>query len=436
MAQPAAKRATDAILNRLTALHPKSIDLSLDRVRALLRDLGDPQDRLPPVIHVAGTNGKGSLIAFLRAMFEAAGRRVHVYTSPHLVRFNERIRLAGSLVADDHLIELLQRCERINGDRPITFFEATTAAAFLAFAEIPADIVLLETGLGGRLDATNVIARPALTAITPISLDHQSFLGTTLESIAAEKAGIMKPGVACVLGPQEMTPLALFERRAADHGIALHRHGPDWRSEATGGFLRFAGQRGGTYPLPALSGRHQISNAGTAIACMTQLGALAVDDDAIAAGLRTAEWPARLQPLRSGPLLRLLPPGAELWLDGGHNPAAGEVLGQAMADFAARDGRPLWVICGMLNSKDPVGFLRPLAPLARAVRTVAIPGEPNSLTSEEMAAAAHAVGLAAEPSDSLSAAAAALAGIATMPPPRVLICGSLYLAGHVLAEHR
>jgi dihydrofolate synthase/folylpolyglutamate synthase len=432
MAQPAAKRATDAILNRLTALHPKSIDLSLDRVRALLRDLGDPQEKLAPVIHVAGTNGKGSLIAYLRAMFEAAGRRVHVYTSPHLVRFNERIRLAGALVGDEHLIDLLQRCERVNGERPITFFEATTAAAFLAFAEVPADIVLLETGLGGRLDATNVIARPALTAITPISHDHHAFLGNTLELIAGEKAGIMKPGVACILGPQEPVPLAVFESRAAHLGVPLLRHGAQWTASAEDGHLVFGGAR---YPLPALPGAHQIGNAGTAIACMKQMGALAVDDGAIARGLRSVEWPARLQPLTRGPLMRQLPPGTDLWLDGGHNPAAGEVLAAAMQDFARRDGRTLRLICGMLNSKDAAGFLRPLAAVAEDVHTIAIPGEANSLTAVELAAAAQSAGLRATPAAGLNEAAAALMKNGAAGPPRVLICGSLYLAGHVLADH-
>jgi dihydrofolate synthase/folylpolyglutamate synthase len=436
MAQPAPNaRATEAILHRLTALHPKSIDLSLDRVLALLRDLGDPHRKLPPVIHVAGTNGKGSLIAYLRAMFEAAGRRVHVYTSPHLVRFNERIRVAGKLVEDERLIDLLQRCEQANGDRPITFFEATTAAAFMAFAETPADVLLLETGLGGRLDATNVIERPALTAITPISVDHQSFLGDTLAAIAGEKAGIMKPGVPCVIGPQTAGPAEVFARRADELGIELFRHGADWRAARDGDALRWSGNDVLTLPLPALSGRHQIDNAGTAVACMQKLGALAVDETALATGLRRVEWPARLQRLRRGPLLRLLPLGGELWLDGGHNPAAGDVLAQAMGDFAASDGRPLLLVCGMLNSKDPRGFLAPLAPLVRAARTVAIPGEANTLSAYRMAQAAASVGLDAPPADNLEAAVAALLSAPSVPAPRVLICGSLYLAGHVLAEH-
>ncbi len=431
---PSAPR-TDLILQRLTALHPKSIDLTLDRVRDLLRDLGNPHHRLAPVVHVAGTNGKGSLVAFLRAMAEAAGLKVHVYTSPHLVRFNERIRVAGELVSDDHLIDLLERCERANGDRPITFFEITTAAAFLAFAEVPADLVLLETGLGGRLDATNLIDRPALTAITPVSYDHQSFLGDTLTEIAGEKAGIMKPGITCVLGPQGAEPMKVLTARASALGVPLFRHGDDWSAQRFPDGLRWRGDgRTLDFPLPALPGPHQIDNAGAAIACAMQLNLPNLDRAAMAKGLRNVDWPARLQRLHQGPLLKLLPPGSELWLDGGHNPAAGEVLAAAMADFARRDARPLDLIAGMLNTKDPRGLLRPLVPLVRRVRTVAIPGEANSFSAEAMAVFACEVGLEAEAAESVEAAAASLP--ASVPPPRVLICGSLYLAGQVLAEHK
>ncbi len=430
---------TDAILRRLTALHPKSIDLSLDRVRRLLARLGDPQLELPPVVHVAGTNGKGSLVAYLRAMLEAAGRRVHVYTSPHLVRFNERIRLGGRLIEDEALIALLESCERANGDEPITFFEITTAAAFVAFAEAPADIVLLETGLGGRLDATNLVPRPLLTAITPISLDHMHYLGDTLAAIAGEKAGIMKPGVTCVLGPQPQEAAAVFAARAAALDVPLVRDAVDWQVRAGAGGLHWRdAEEAFDLPLPALPGLHQIDNAGTAIACARRLRGFDVPERALVAGLRAVEWPARLQRLARGPLVSHAPDGAEVWLDGGHNPAAGEALAATLADWRAGDAapRPLYLIVGMLNTKDPGGFLSPLAPLAELAMAVAIPGEANSLDAEALARHARAVGLAcraaAGPIEAMRAITAAATG---GPPPRVLIAGSLYLAGWVLAEN-
>lgn len=422
----------DAVLQRLMALHPKSIDLSLDRVKPLLRALGSPHEKLPPVVHVAGTNGKGSLVAYLRAMTEAAGRRAHVYTSPHLVRFNERIRLAGELIGDEYLIELLERCETVNAGKPITFFEITNAAAFLAFAEVPADVVLLETGLGGRFDSTNVIDRPALTAITPISYDHQAFLGDTLSAIAFEKAGIMKPGVPCVLGPQTAEPAAVFRARAAELSVMLDAHGTDWMVQDDGGEMVWQGKATLRLPLPALPGRHQIFNAGTALACVQHLPQLGIDAAAMARGLRSVEWPARLQRLTRGPLLDLLPDGAELWLDGGHNPAAGEVLAQMAADWRGTDARPLHLVSGMLNTKDPRGLLAPLKPYADSIATVAIPGEPNSLSAADMAAAARDVGLNVRTASNLSEA---IRAVPRDGPPRVLICGSLYLAGQVLADN-
>jgi dihydrofolate synthase/folylpolyglutamate synthase len=419
----------EAILERLKTLHPKVIDLALDRVEDFLAALDQPQNHLPPVVHVAGTNGKGSTLAYLRAIAEAAGQRVHVYTSPHLVRFAERIRVAGHLIEDGPLEALLLECERRNGGRPVTFFEITTAAAFLAFARTPADLCLLETGMGGRFDATNVIARPALTLLTPISLDHQAYLGDTLAAIAGEKAGILKPGVPCLCAHQDPDALAVIERTAEELGAPLLVEGRDWQGTATDQGMRFASQDGvWELPLPVLPGAHQIPNASLALAAAVHLG---LDPAAFPAGLVGAEWPARLQRLRTGPLVAMLPSDAELWLDGGHNPSAG----QALADHAARHwrDRPLDLIAGMLDTKDSQGFFAPLAPLVRRMRGVAIPGEPHSRTAAQVVAAAGAEGLAAAAAADVATALADL--IATGPVGRVLICGSLYLAGTVLAEN-
>jgi dihydrofolate synthase/folylpolyglutamate synthase len=428
--RPVAERSAEA-LARLTGLHPKVIDLSLDRIERLLARLGHPERRLPPVIHVAGTNGKGSSVAFLRAMLEAAGHRVHAYTSPHLVRFHERVRLGGTLISEALLGDLLEECEAANDGAPITFFEITTAAAFLAFARHPADALLLEVGLGGRLDATNLVERPALSAITPVDYDHQGFLGDTLTAIGGEKAGILKPGVAAVIGPQPDEALEAIQRQAARVGAPLLLHGQDWLAFEEHGRLVYQDQGGlMDLPLPRLAGRHQIDNAGLAIACLRALPQFGVGERAVEAGLGAARWPARLQRLRHGPLVARLGPDTELWLDGGHNPAAGRALAQAMADMEERAPMPLHLIVGMLNTKDPHGFFAPFAGLARNVRTVTIPGEANALPAEALAAAAREAGLSAEPAVTLDAA---------MPPgqpdARVLICGSLYLAGRVLAAN-
>lgn len=423
---------TDPVLQRLWALHPKVIDLSLERIERLLRALGNPQDRLPPVIHVAGTNGKGSTIAYLRAIFEAAGKRVHVYTSPHLVRFNERIRLDGRLISDDALFDVLSECETANMGAPITFFEITTAAAFLAFASYPADVALLETGLGGRLDATNMVAHPLCTAITSISIDHTQFLGDTLAKIAFEKAGILKRGAPAVIGPQPAEASTVIEARAKELGVALTRYGREWSAEATPGGMIFRNANHSIeLPKPGLAGAHQVFNAGVSLACLDH-APFAVDKAAIAAGLRQVEWPARLQRLTRGALVEALAlsPGSELWLDGGHNPGAGEVLGEAARNWS---DLPLHLVFGMLNTKDGVGFLRPLAPHVARLRTVTIPGEASSLSAEEAAAIARQAGHKAEPAASLESAIAELA--AARRPMRVLICGSLYLAGRVLAEN-
>ncbi len=439
---PAGGKTSDAVLDRLTRLHPKVIDLSLGRVERLLERLGHPERRLAPVVHVAGTNGKGSLLAFLRAMLAAAGRRVQVYTSPHLVRFHERIRLAFGLIDEAALIALLERCEAENGPEPITFFEVTTAAAFLAFAEEAnskpgADILLLEVGLGGRLDATNVIDRPRLTAITPIALDHQQFLGPTLEAIAGEKAGILKPGVTCVVGPQEPAALAVLDARAREIGAPLFCHGRDWSFAPTAAGLRYEDARGAReLPRPSLLGTHQVANAALAVACATQLAGFGLDDGAIATGVTTASWPARLQRLTKGPLLEALPEGWELWLDGGHNPAAGEALAATLADRTRMDwsDRPLDLIYGMLDTKVAAGYLEALAPFAQTLKAVRIPGEQASLSAEAAAGHAAAAGIDAAPVASVPDGVKAIVAQAKRPG-RILICGSLYLAGHILREN-
>ncbi len=415
--------ASDIVLERLTRLHPKIIDLTLDRVWRLLDLVGNPQERLPPVVHVAGTNGKGSVIAGLRAMAEAADLKVHVYTSPHLVRFHERIRLAGSLIEETALVALLEDCERLNGPDPITFFEVTTVAALLAFSQTPADLLLLEVGLGGRLDATNVIDRPALSVITPVSLDHQQYLGESLEEIAFEKAGVLKAGVPAVIAPQDARALATIEAQAAKVGAPLLRAGIDWHIERQDDGFRFDGQR---FPLPALRGSHQLENAATALAAARALGQAEpqLKLDAVG-GLAGMQWPARLQLLEPGAHHTKLPDGWEIWLDGGHNAAAGRALARELATWT---DRPTHVIFGLLNTKAAADFLAPLLPYAASLQAIAIPGEPNSLSAQEAAVAAPG----AIARDSLDQALSSLTG---QGPQRVLICGSLYLAGRVLGSH-
>jgi dihydrofolate synthase/folylpolyglutamate synthase len=419
---------SDLVLERLKSLHTRLIDLSLDRVLRLLHALGDPHQHLPPVIHAAGTNGKGSTLAFLRAFLEAAGYRVHVYTSPHLVRFNERIRVAGRLIEENALLALLEECERVNAGAPITFFEITTAVAFLAFARAPADVALLETGLGGRFDATNVIARPAVTAITPVSLDHQHFLGDTISAIAFEKAGILKPRVPAVLAPQAAEAEAVLEARAREVAAPLLRHGREWSVAAEGEGLRYRGKRECRLPPPGLLGRHQHENAGTALACLDALDGFAVDDAALARGMAQVEWPARMQRLTRGPLAALMAKDAELWLDGAHNPAGAAALARVAEGW--RD-RPLSLVFGMLETHDPAGFLEHLAPFVARLAAIAIPGEANARAAHELAESARRLGIdavaCADPADAVARAA--------IPHGRVLICGSLYLAGRVLAEN-
>ncbi|MCV3270132.1 bifunctional folylpolyglutamate synthase/dihydrofolate synthase [Roseobacter sinensis] len=419
--------SSDVILARMMSLHPKIIDLTLDRVWRLLEALGNPQDELPPVIHVAGTNGKGSTLAMIRAGLEAAGKTVHVYTSPHLARFHERIRVAGQLISEDDLTAVLDECEAANDSADITYFEITTCAALLAFARSRAEYTLLEVGLGGRLDATNVIDRPAITAITPVSLDHQQYLGDTVEKIAFEKAGIIKRSVPCVVARQEEAGLEVIEEVAARMGAPLLAHGQHWHVGPERDGMIYQDEQGLLdLPRPNLPGDHQMMNAGTALAVLRALG---LGETACEAAVTRAEWSARMQRLRQGPLIEAAP-DVELWLDGGHNPAAGEALARHLAGLPRR---PTHLICGMLNTKDIGGYLTPLAAVADGLTAISIPGEANTLPAEETAEAARAAGLAAETAPTARQALAEIA--ARTPQARVLICGSLYLAGAVLREN-
>ena len=430
---------TEAILARLMHLHPKLIDLSLGRLQRLLGKLGNPERHLPPVIHVAGTNGKGSTIAYMRAALEAAGLRVHVMTSPHLVRFNERIRLAGQLITDDNLTAVLNACEQANGDDQITYFEVTTAAAFLAFRDCPADILLLETGLGGRLDASNVIERPLLTAIASVSMDHQNFLGDSLAGITREKAGILKPGVLGVISRQNPIAEQVIALEAAKGGAPLLCQGLDWQVHARLGKLEFQSVEGTLHlPLPNLNGVHQLQNAGLALACLQNMEGFSVPQRALAQGLTEATWPGRLQRLSQGPLHDQLGPRGELWLDGGHNPDAGAALAETLGDWQTTDAeqRPLHLIMGMLANKDAVEFLAPFKPLAAKIHAVPIPYEEAAMAPAQIVEAAAVHSLDGRAVDDVPAALASIIETqADDATPRVLICGSLYLAGSVLATN-
>ena len=428
---------TDAILDRLLRLHPRLIDLGLERTERLLETLGSPHRELPPVVHVAGTNGKGSLVAYIRAMAEAAGYRVHVYTSPHLVRFNERIRVAERLIEDDELDAILTECEKVNEGKPITFFEITTVAAFLAFARVPADLAVIEVGMGGRFDTTNVI-EPMLSAITPIGYDHTGFLGDKLESIAGQKAGILKHAVPAVIGRQRDVSASVIAAEAARLASPLFRLGREWQVAPTAsGFAYQSDLVNLDLPAPALAGAHQLDNAATAVACIERLRAakFAVDDKAIRSGLKSVEWPARLQRLTKGPLVEALPPGCELWLDGGHNEDCGLVLGRMASDWAKEPAPlPLYLVFAMQTTKDASGFLRPLSRHALAARAVPFPEGHSAYTPAEACAKAAEVELDCVSANDIGAALEDL--LATQPAPmRILICGSLYLAGAVLARN-
>ncbi|HWY63030.1 MAG TPA: folylpolyglutamate synthase/dihydrofolate synthase family protein [Rhizomicrobium sp.] len=432
---------SDAILARLLALHPKKIDLVLDRILRLLNQLGNPQLKLPPVIHVAGTNGKGSACAFSRAMLEAQGLKVHVHTSPHLVRFHERIRIAGELISEDELCAILEEVERVNDGQPITFFEITGAAMFLAFSRHSAEALVLEVGLGGKFDATNVVPRPVMTIVQPVGLDHQEFLGDDIATIAAEKAGIIKPGVPVVIGPQDEIAREAILRQADQLSAPVKMFGQDFHARQEHGRMVYEDEMGLLdLPLPRLIGRHQVENAGVAIAGLRHAGRNWGEDAAIEKGLRTVDWPARLQRLSHGPLVADAPDDAEIWLDGGHNPHCAAAVSRAIADLQDKVERPLYLICGMLKTKDAVGFLGAFRGLARHVVTVAIPDEAASMGAGALYDAARAAGLDAAPAEDLEDAMLQLSAWARAHarevPPRILICGSLYLAGKVLIDNK
>ncbi|EKE74165.1 folC bifunctional protein [Celeribacter baekdonensis B30] len=419
--------SSDIILDRLMSLHPKIIDLVLDRVWRLLDALDHPERDLPPVIHIAGTNGKGSTQAMIRAGLEAADKSVHAYTSPHLARFHERIRLAGTFISEPALMQVLEECEIANGGAPITYFEITTVAGILAMARTPADYTLLEVGLGGRLDATNVVESPALTIITPISIDHTQYLGETLAEIATEKAGIIKRGVPCIVGPQPDEAMEVIEARAARLGAPLLAYGQHWHVWEERGRLIYQDEHGlRDLPLPRLIGHHQVINAGAAIAALRHLG---FDDAAFEAALTDAYWPARMQRLATGPLNDAAPK-AELWLDGGHNPAAGIALAEALDRLP---NRPTYMVCGMLNTKDVGGYLEPLARHAERLYAVSIPDAQATLPASATAETAREVGMEALEAQSVLAAVQEI--VSTAPEARILICGSLYLAGHILQDN-
>lgn len=419
--------SSDAVLERMQRLHPKVIDLTLDRMGRCLAAVGDPHLDLPPVIHVAGTNGKGSTQAMIRAGLEAEGQTVHAYTSPHLARFHERIRVAGDLISEADLTAILDEVYVANGGETITYFEITTVAAFLAFARTRADWTLLEVGLGGRHDATNVVEDPRLTIITTVDLDHQQFLGETVGDIAYQKAGIIKRGVPVIVGPQHDEALEVIEAEAAKFGAPVIAYGQHWHASEERGRLIYQDETGLLdLPLPNLRGPHQVGNAGMAIAALRHLG---FGDKAANAAVTDAYWPARMQRLKTGPLVEAAPE-AELWLDGGHNPAAGAALAETLSRMPRR---PTHMICGMLSTKDVTGYLRPLAEQALSLHAIAIPGEAATLPAEDTAAAARSVGLETVVSKSVADALADI--VAKDPKARVLICGSLYLAGAVLREN-
>jgi dihydrofolate synthase / folylpolyglutamate synthase len=426
----------DELVARLSTLHPKSIDLGLDRMRALLARLDHPEMKLPPVIHVAGTNGKGSTIAYLRAILEAAGLRVHVYTSPFLARINECFRIGGVLVGDDELRAALEHCEQVNRGEPITIFEIETAAAFCLFAQHPADVVLLEVGLGGRLDATNVIEAPLATIIAPVSMDHMEFLGDSLTAIAGEKAAIIKRHVPVICAEQAAEAMAVIEAQANRMRAPLHAAGQQWHVGVERGRLVYQDDRGlMDLAAPRLFGRHQFDNAGLAIATLRALDAFTVGMPAFEAGIVNAEWPARMQRLVAGALFDQGPQGCEIWLDGGHNAEGGRVAAAALGDLEERVSRPLVVIAGMLANKDARAFLANFAGLTRHIMAVQIPGRDNAMPPDRLADAARSLGMRVENATSVEAALRTLSQLAYEVPPRILITGSLYLAGHVLAAN-
>lgn len=431
-AQVQSRQRVDAALTRMQALHPQLIDLGLPRILRFLDMLGRPQDRVPPTIHVAGTNGKGSSLAFMRAILEASGASVHAFTSPHLVRFNERIRLAGELIQDDFLADLLDRCEAANQGQDITYFEITTGAAFLGFAETPADYLLLETGLGGRLDATNVVDQPLACLITSISYDHQRFLGQSIGRIAWEKAGIIKPGVPVIIAPQEFPEaVEVLLQKAADVGAPVLCHGRDWVVEEDGdGFTIERDGRIERFPAPNLEGRHQFDNAASAIVTLQTVAEKRAARDTVMTGLAGASWPARLQPLDELGKDRGLPDGWELWLDGGHNASAA----RALTAWSAERGRPFYLIVGILQRKDAHAFFEPFVGHTGGVYAIPVPSSTPSVAPVELVQTANDAGIeTCWKADTVEDALEKLL-TAGHPPGDIVICGSLYLAGAVLKD--
>ena len=421
------------LIQRLNQYHPKVIDLSLDRINHLLELLGNPHKSLPPVIHIAGTNGKGSTLAFMRAIAEAAGLNVHAYTSPHLVRFNERIRINGKIISDQYLLELITEVEHVNGNAPITFFEITTAIALTVFSRISSDLVLLETGLGGRLDATNVISRPIVTALTPISHDHAGFLGNDLKNIAREKAGIIKSGVACITAKQEPSVLKVIKHTAEDKDAPLSIEGQDWWVAIKGNNLSIMSPEGQINPpLPNLVGPHQIQNAGLGIVTLAALGDKRINRQAVERGIKRADWPARMQRLTRGPLCEKLPKNWELWLDGGHNPAAGEAIAATLGTITDRS---VHLIVGLLNTKSPVEFLAPLLQYSKSLTAIEILDSDSSFSANEILEVAKKIGFQAKTAKSISTAIRKIITEEKLPS-MILICGSLYLAGNILKENK
>ncbi|WGS20708.1 bifunctional folylpolyglutamate synthase/dihydrofolate synthase [Bradyrhizobium sp. ISRA464] len=430
----------EALIARVSALHPKRIDLSLDRMLGLMERLDHPERKLPPVIHVAGTNGKGSTIAYLRAILEAAGRRVHVFTSPYLVRINECYRLGavggGKLVGDDELRATFEHCEQVNAGNPVTIFEMETAVAFCLFAKHPADVALLEVGLGGRLDSTNVVETPLASVIAPVSMDHMEFLGDTLTSIAGEKAAIIKRKVPVICAEQAPEAMSVIEAQASRMRAPLHAAGQQWHVSIERGRLVFQDERGlMDLAAPKLFGRHQFDNAGLAIATLRAIDAFKLNMAAYEAGVVNAEWPARMQRLVSGMLVSQAPQGSEVWLDGGHNAEGGRVAAAALGDLEERVSRPLVVIAGMMGNKDAGAFLANFAGLTRHIIAIPVPGRDNGMPPERLADAARALGMRVEIAADVEAALQRLAMLAYEVPPRILVTGSLYLAGPVLAAN-
>jgi dihydrofolate synthase/folylpolyglutamate synthase len=433
-APPARAQPLGDVIARLSTLHPQRVDLDLQRMRRLLDLLGHPEQELPPAIHVAGTNGKGSTIAYLRAILEAAKLRVHVYTSPYLVRINESVRLGGMLVDDEQLRAALEHCERANDGAAITLFEIQTAAAFWLFSQASADVLLLETGLGGRLDATNVIEAPLATVITPVGMDHTGFLGNTLAEIAGEKAGIIKRNVPVIVAEQPVEALDVIERQAQRMHAPLHGFGQQWHVNVERGRLVYQDERGlMDLAAPKLFGRHQFYNAGLAIATLRAQDAFRIDAAAFEAGVVNAEWPARMQRLAAGALLEMAPQGSELWLDGGHNADGGRVVAAALGDLEERVSRPLVVIAGMMADKSAEAFLANFTGLTRHIIAVPVPDRDNAMPVDMLADAARSLGMRVDTAAGVEGALHALTRLAWEAPPRILITGSLYLAGHVLA---